>query len=317
MNANKYINYAQEYGIDAFSQILHLLKLDASVYFNAKACGNWRINEHTLGATCFHMVTIGSCVLDVPGHFNGVINCGDLVIFPRELAHSMVPETPMVGTPRPLDYRAAQDIEGTGLLCGEMRFQHQGSRYILDALPPVFVLRHDSSNTWLKFLLEMILAESLTVSPASKVLLDKLSDLLFTYALRRYLTDHPSEVGMLAIYGHPRLAHAVHAIHQHPEQEWTLELMAQEAALSRTSFAETFKATSGWTPGQYLTWWRMQLAWSLLKAGERTAAVANKVGYQSESAFSRIFQKTFSIAAGRVRRGKSIKADAGESVHRS
>ena len=78
MNAEKYVNDAQESGVEAFSQILHLLKLDASVYFNAKVCGNWRINEHTLEATCFHMVTVGSCVLDVPGQFNGVLNCGDL-----------------------------------------------------------------------------------------------------------------------------------------------------------------------------------------------------------------------------------------------
>ncbi|MBY0579828.1 MAG: AraC family transcriptional regulator [Burkholderiales bacterium] len=303
MNVNKYEKNAQEYGIDAFSQILSLLKLDASVYFNAKVCGNWRINEHTLGATCFHMVTMDRCVLDVPEHFKGVLSCGDLVIFPRELAHSMVPEKKMEGAPQFLDYRMAQAMEGTGLLCGEMRFRHRGSRYILDALPAVFVIRHDASNDWLRSLLEMIVAESLKVGPASKVLLDKLSELLFTYALRQYLADNPGEAGMLAIYGHPRLARAINAVHQHPELEWTLESMAGEAALSRTSFAETFKAVSGWTPGQYLTWWRMQLAWSLLSEGERIAEVADRVGYKSESAFSRVFQKMFATSAGKVRRG--------------
>jgi AraC family transcriptional regulator, activator of mtrCDE len=55
--------------------------------------------------------------------------------------------------------------------------------------------------------------------------------------------------------------------------------------------------------GQYLTWWRMQLAWSLLRSGESTAEVVDKVGYKFESAFSRIFHKTFSLAAGKVRRG--------------
>lgn len=306
MNAEKYVNDAQKYGCDAFSQILHLLKLDASVYFNAKVCGNWRINEHTLNATCFHLVTVGNCVLDVPGHFNGILNCGDLVIFPRELAHSMVPGKAQTGEQAWFDHHLAQDMEGTGLLCGEMRFQHKGSRYILDALPRIFVIRYDASNSWLRSLLEMIVTENMSVSPASKALLDKLSELLFTYALRQYLTDHPSKVGVLAIYGHPRLAQAINAIHQHPEQEWTLESMAKEAALSRTSFVETFKKVSGWTPGQYLTWWRMQLAWSMLRNGESTAEVANNVGYKSESAFSRIFQKTFSIAAGKVRRGIAI-----------
>ena len=305
MNANKYKNNAHECGIDAFSQILHLLKLDAHVYFNAKVCGNWRINEYMLGATCFHIVTVGSCVLDIPGHFNGVLNYGDLVIFPRELSHSMVPVRPQTGEQVVFDFRIAQDLEGTGLLCGEMRFQHKGSRYLLDALPPVFVIRYDASNNWLRSLLEMIVTENMMLGPASKALLDKLSELLFTYALRQYLTDHPNEVGMLAVYGHPRLAQAINAVHQRPDYEWTLDSMAKEAALSRTSFAETFKAVCGWTPGQYLTWWRMQLAWSLLTDGEIIAEVASRVGYKSEAAFSRIFQKTFTISAGKVRRGSA------------
>lgn len=305
MNINKYEINAQEYDVDAFSQILGLLKLDVNIYYNAKVCGDWRISEHSLGITCFHMVTVGSCVLNVPGHFKEILKCGDLVIFPRELAHTMVPEKPLTGAQQYFDYRVAQDIEGTGLICGEMNFQHKGSRYILDALPPVFIIRHDAGNAWLCSLLEMILAESMKIGPASKVIVDKLSELLFTYALRQFLLTHPKEVGMLGLYGHSRLAKAINAIHQHPEYDWTLESMAKEAALSRTSLAETFKAVSGWTPGQYLTWWRMQLAWSLLRDGESTAEVANKVGYKSESAFSRIFQKTFSVAAGKVRRGRS------------
>lgn len=303
MNANKFKNDAQKYEVDAFSQILHLLKLNASVYFNAKVCGNWRITEHTLDATCFHMVTIGSCMLDVPGHFNGILHCGDLVIFPRELAHSMVPNDAQAGEPAWFDYSVRQGMEGTGLLCGEMRFQHKGSRYILDALPPAFVIRYDAANTWLRSLLEMIVTENMRVGPASRALLDKLSELLFTYALRQYLTDHPDKAGLLAIYGHPRLAQALNAIHLRPDYEWTLESMAKEAALSRTTFIDTFKVVSGWTPGQYLTWWRMQLAWSMLRNGDSIAEVASSIGYKSEAAFSRIFQKTFFIPAGKVRRG--------------
>lgn len=303
MNANNDAFLALSSGRDAFSQILHLLKLDVSVYYNAKACGNWRMTEHSLGATAFHVVMTGSTVLDVPGHFNGMLNTGDLVIFPRELPHTMVSAIPLKGEVRHLDYREAQDVDGTGLLCGVAQFRHQASRSLLDALPPVFVIRYQPANYWLKSLLEIFLAENLQAGPASKVIFDRLAELLFIYALRQYLIDRPQEVGMLAIYGHPRLAPAIAAVHQRPGHEWTLDAMAKEAALSRTTFAETFKALSGWTPGQYLTWWRMQLAWSLLTSGESTAEVADKVGYKSEAAFSRAFQKMFRIAAGKVRRG--------------
>ena len=305
MNAQKHILIAQESVPDAFSQLLHLLKLDASIYHNSKVCGNWRLTEHNLGSTCFHIALTGSVIMEVPGHFKGVLNSGDLVIFPRELPHSMVSAIPLEGEQRHLDYREAQDVDGTGLLCGSARFQHQSSRFILDALPPVFIIRYEPSNYWLKSLLEIFLAENMHGGPASKVIFDRLSELLFTYALRQYLMEHPTEVGILAIYGHPRLARAIEAVHLRPDFEWTLDSMAKEAALSRTSFAETFKSVSGWTAGQYLTWWRMQLAWSLLSSGENSAEVASKVGYKSESAFSRAFHKMFQTAAGKVRRGQS------------
>jgi AraC-like DNA-binding protein len=303
MNAENNNVHAQEYGIDAFSQILRLLKLDVSIYHNFKVCGNWRLTEHSLGSTCFHIALTGSVMLDVPGHFKGVLNSGDLVIFPRELPHSMVSAVPLEGQQQHLDYREAQDIDGTGLLCGSAQFQHQACRYILDALPPVFIIRYEPGNYWLKSLLDIFLAENMHGGPASKVIFDRLAELLFTYALRQYLMEHPAEAGMLAIYGHPRLARAIDAVHRQPDFEWTLDAMAKEAALSRTSFSETFKSVSGWTAGYYLTWWRMQLAWSLLISGESIAEVSARVGYKSESAFSRAFLAMFKTAAGKVRRG--------------
>jgi AraC-like DNA-binding protein len=43
---------------------------------------------------------------------------------------------------------------------------------------------------------------------------------------------------------------------------------------------------------QYLTNWRMQLAANYLRTGsEAIVVIANRVGYQSEAAFSRAFKK--------------------------
>lgn len=54
----------------------------------------------------------------------------------------------------------------------------------------------------------------------------------------------------------------------------------------------------------YQTWWRMQLAWSALSAGEPVVAAAQSVGYYSEAAFSRAFYKYFGTHAGTVRRNR-------------
>ncbi len=241
--------------------------------------------------------------MEVPDYWRGDLNYGDLVIFPHELPHRIFSKQQLTGPQVHLDYGKASDIEGTGLLCGEMHFQHRGSRYLLDALPQVMIIRHNATNDWLTSLLEMIVSENMRTRAASKVLLDKLSELLFIHALANYIAEKPDELGLLSVYTHPRLAKALKAIHETPEYPWTLELLAQKASLSRTAFTETFKAVSGWTPGRYVTWWRMQIAWSLLTQGESVIATAYKTGYQSESAFSRVFKKEFLISPGAVRRG--------------
>ena len=53
--------------MQVLSELMGMLQMQVQVYHNAKVCGQWQINEHELGATCFHVVTEGSCSLEVPG----------------------------------------------------------------------------------------------------------------------------------------------------------------------------------------------------------------------------------------------------------
>jgi len=310
MNANKTAIHAPSTGTDAFSELLGLLRLDAEIYHNATVCGDWVINEHRIGMTCFHLVTGGSCLLDVPGHLKTELLCGDLVIFPKELAHSMTPLALQTGQQKHLSYQEAKFLDsteaGTGMLCAEVQFHHKSSVYLLNELPAVFIISHDSDAPWMQSLFDMILAECLSPNTVSRAILDKLSEMLFTYALRQHLVENPDHFGFLALYSHERLSKAINAFHQQPAKHWTLGTLAIEAALSRTVFVEIFKSVSGWTVSQYLTWWRMQLAWSQLSEGKSVAETADLVGYKSEAAFSRVFQKTFSTTVGQVRRGISM-----------
>jgi len=290
--------------IDAFSDIIRLFHLKVEIYHNARICGHWRINEHELGQTCFHLVTQGSCILDVPGYLNQCLNVGDLVIFPHELPHSMFAKSDTSSGQKHLPYATSQHLSGTGMLCGTATFQHSGSQHLLEALPVIFIIKNNSNNTWLSTLLNMIMQESLQPGCASAAIIDRLSELLFTYALRQYMEENSSHVGLLALYGHERLNYALSAMHASPDKTWTLDSLAQKAMMSRTVFAQSFKRTSGWTVMQYLTWWRMQLAWHQLSLGVRVAEVSLEVGYQSEAAFSRAFQRQFGQTAGQIRRGK-------------
>jgi AraC-like DNA-binding protein len=66
-----------------------------------------------------------------------------------------------------------------------------------------------------------------------------------------------------------------------------------------------FTRLVGRAPLQYLTYWRMQRAQRLLRAGNAgIAQIAAQVGYQTEPAFSRAFKHWAGIVPGAYRRGR-------------
>lgn len=291
--------------MEAFSDLVRLVRLNVAIYHNAVVCGDWHIHEREPGITCFHIVTIGDCRMTVPGVIETKLSVGDLVIFPKEIAHSMEPIVALQGPQEHLAYADATNRDGTGMLCGEVRFQHQASNQILTALPSVLIIPNDENCHWLKPIVNLMIEESIKNEAAADVMIDRLAELLFMYALRHYVSKNPGRSGVLALYGHAKLAHAVNAMHRQPSSPWTLEELAKCAAQSRTKFAKTFRELSGWTPMEYLTWWRMQLAWTYLTQGDHVTVVADKVGYKSESSFLRAFKRTFDINAGQVRRARA------------
>lgn len=285
------------------SDLIRLIRLEARIYHNARVCGNWQIREHAVGQTCFHVVTSGSCRVEIPGHQDTTLTMGDLILFPREIAHRMTPMEPLDGEQRHLPYGESKESPGTGLLCAEVTFRHRASEDMLDAMPPVVIVRNTTENPWLQPLVELILRESYCNGTTSEGVLDRLCELLFVYALTHYFERVAEELrGPLALHAHPRLRHAMNAIHREPGAAWTLSSMAHESAMSRSLFAETFRQVSGWTPMQYLTWWRMQLGWDQLESGIAVTEVAALLGYQSQAAFSRAFKKRFGVNAGQIRR---------------
>ena len=79
--------------------------------------------------------------------------------------------------------------------------------------------------------------------------------------------------------------------------------LAREVGLSRSVLAERFTQFVGQPAMQYLTDWRMQLAANHLRSGtDSIATVADRVGYESEAAFSRAFKKVVGMPPSQWRR---------------
>lgn len=90
--------------------------------------------------------------------------------------------------------------------------------------------------------------------------------------------------------------------------------LSREAGLSRTRFAMRFRELMGTSPLAYLTSWRLLSAKSwLARTDDGVAAVAGRVGYQSEAAFNRAFTKRFGVGPGAFRRRSRAASAASTS----
>jgi len=139
-------------------------------------------------------------------------------------------------------------------------------------------------------ILPLLLDEAFTQRCGRQALLDRLFELLIIQLLRTLMENGQIQVGLLAGMGHPRLRHALVAMHEAPAQEWSLQALAERAGMSRSAFAEAFRTVIGSTPGHYLQAWRTRLVQQSLRRGLPLKRIASDVGYASEAALSRVFK---------------------------
>ena len=100
-------------------------------------------------------------------------------------------------------------------------------------------------------------------------------------------------------------------MHKRPADAWTLEELARESGTSRSVLAERFQHLVGSSPIQYLTQWRMMLAANLLtRSTAPLARIAEDVGYQTDTAFSRAFRREFGAPPAAWRRSHTTREPA-------
>ena len=149
----------------------------------------------------------------------------------------------------------------------------------------------------------LLLAESLQPRCGSQVIVERLAEAYLVQMLRQFIQTQKIQLGLLAGLSDIRLARAIVAIHEQPQQAWQVASLAEEAGMSRSVFSGLFKKTMGMTPMAYLTSWRMRLAAQRIKNGDRNLAIlSDQLGYQSEAAFRRTFKKVIGVAPGAMGR---------------
>lgn len=133
-----------------------------------------------------------------------------------------------------------------------------------------------------------------------------LSEVLVVEAIRAYMHENKeahtqAHISWIGALGDRHIGAALALMHGDVAHAWTVAELALRVGMSRSAFSSRFSQTVGQAPLHYLTQWRMLLAHRLLaETGLDIAHVAERVGYQSPSAFSHAFKRMFGAAPRRL-----------------
>jgi len=291
--------------MDPLSDILSLLRPRSYRSAGFEAGDPWAIQfaRHEGFIKCYAVVS-GRCWLAVDGVRKVVcLAQGDCFVLPTgrpfrlasDLAVSPV-DAETIFEPARLGRVATYNGGGDFSLVGS-RFAVTGHQagMLLDLLPPIAHIRNESDQAALRWSVERMMQELREPQPGGFLIAEHLAHMMLLLALRRHLSD--GSVGWLFALADRQIGAAINAIHQEPAYRWTVQELAERATMSRSVFAQRFKALVGESPIEYVTRWRMMLAGDRLATSrDSISLIAQSLGYESESAFSTAFKRVMGCA---------------------
>lgn len=327
--------------MDVLSDILDALKLEGTLFFRSELEPPWGIEVPVEGKKAIlHIIAQGCCHLRMEEADKPLdLRTGDLVLVSQARHHrhklfdaldsphntakeddgsiicgidqcetvtgpADLPASPTLTAP------PAAPADKTVLICGYFDFDEEIIHPLLRFLPMCMQVptRNQANLHWLEYTIHLIQQEAFSKRSGADAMANRMAEILFIKALRIFIEENMDEVCGLAAMNDRHIGRALTLIHTQFAQNLDLPLLAKEAGLSRSAFAQRFNKLMGMPAAQYLTQWRLQKAKTLLAQGQYTILdVAGQVGYQTESAFNKVFKKHFGVTPGAYRCKAALK----------
>jgi AraC-like DNA-binding protein len=314
---------------DPLSDVLRSVRLRGAVFFYVSCGEDWvsvAPPSSMVGPTvmpgaehviAYHLMARGSGWAAVDGEAPIRFTSGEVVMMPRGDGHTLssapglVPQPDdgawvyrMRDDPKPIPVSYHHGVVQPGaelpaheatavLVCGFIGCDVKPFNPLIGALPRLLHLPAGVVGSWVVPALQQAVAESREQRSGSGAVLERLSEMMFVDAARRYLASLDDDAsGWLAALRDRHVGRALALMHERPAEPWTVEDLGRDVGLSRSALHDRFVALVGKPPMHYLADWRIQRASSMLRETDAPVlAIAQDVGYESEASFSRAFKR--------------------------
>ena len=328
---------------DTLSHVLRSVRLRGAVCYDVRGGRSWSGeappardiaaavmpgSEHVME---YHVVTRGEAWAAIVGEAPVRMAAGDIVVVPHGDRH-VISSAP---SPRPLPadvgwYLATANdpkpilvsLTGTGRIsavadddgaqtvvaCGFLGCDLRPFNPLIATLPRLLHIPAEGAEGWSVHAVRQAVHESRERRPGSAAVLERLSEMLFVDAVRRYIDRLPQDgTGWLAGLRDDCVGAALALIHADPGHPWTVEELSARVGLSRSALHDRFVRFVNDAPMQYLARWRMQVAATRLReTDDPITTVGLELGYGSEAAFSRAFKRIVGSAPSEWRRQRRL-----------
>ncbi len=314
LNAVQNIQQFETKMSDPLSDILEQVGVEGSVYFQKDFHGPWCMDVSNTGFAQFHIIVNGNARVTHDGQVLQ-LSAGDIVLFPKGASHLIgdADDSPVtVGSDviRAISEGQEPFTEGvttTRMICGHFEYDFGYAHPLLEELPEKILIRSADLPALDQLLgvMQLIIKESSSEAPGSRVVARKLSDGLFVTILRSFFEREKERSGFFRGLLDERIARAIEAIHSDISNQLTVDDMAKLAGMSRSSFSQQFKLLVGQSAGSYATRWKLLNARSAIKNSMKPIeTIAFSSGYSSATAFSRAFHTMFGETPSECRQKK-------------
>jgi len=247
--------------LEALDQALERLRLEGAIFMRCEFSESWTfeggggpnfaamMHPGAERLVLFHVIASGRCWVALPGGERHWASAGEVIVLPygdeftmggveaTTPVHiaSIVPPPPWTAMPV---LRYGGGGERTDVVCGCLYSEDALFDPGRAAFPPVFVVRpaDGPARSWFDASIAYAVEESSGNAPSRRS--TKLPELLITEALRMHLATAPAaERGWIVGLHDPLLGPAMAAIHAAPGRRWTVDDLAAQAGVSRSTLA--------------------------------------------------------------------------------